>query len=145
MTTVHGECHCGNLSFEFECGLASDEIQLRACDCSFCRRYQTKCFSHPEATAVIRVRDESKLQRYRFGLRTTDFLICQVCGAYIGAVYSEGDKHWATLNFMLSDWKDRPAVSVNYDGQQAEERIERRKQLFTPVRFDISMSSRNCE
>jgi hypothetical protein len=33
----------------------------------------------------------SKLLRYRFGLKTADFLVCENCGIYMAAVISTGD------------------------------------------------------
>ncbi len=134
---VNGRCHCGNLEFRFHRPESETQIRLRACDCRFCRRHGTKCFSDPAASAVIEVADRRLLQRYRFGTGGTDFLICRTCGCYLGALVSEGGRHWSTLNFRLSDWHDRPAQPVSYGDETPASRLLRRKARFTPTELII--------
>ena len=50
------------------------------------------------------------LNRYRFGLRTADYLICRSCGAYVAAVISGNGEERATLNVTataISELADR--------------------------------------
>ena len=87
------------------------------------------------------MRDPSKLLRYRFGLRMTDFLICRECGTYVAALHTADASSWATLNVNTFDVQDgfpaHPAV-VFYEGESGPERAARRAQRWTPVReFDI--------
>ena len=42
--------------------------------------------------------DESQVQRYRFGLKTADFLVCRTCGTYIAAVLTTSRGDFATVN-----------------------------------------------
>jgi hypothetical protein len=47
----------------------------------------------------------------------------------------EGKQGWAVLNanLFLDPAFDRPAQKVSYEGETAEQRIARRKRLWTPL------------
>ena len=75
-----GGCHCGNLRYALETALALTQLPLRACQCSFCRLHGARSTSDASGHIRFDVRDASRLTRYRFGLRTADFLICSQCG-----------------------------------------------------------------
>lgn len=135
--TIAGACHCGNLSFELSTEIAPGEIRARACDCSFCRRHGASNWSDPRGAALIRVEDETLLQRYRFGLRTADFLICRRCGIYLGALLSDDGGSWSTLNLRQSDLAP-PEEAVSYGEEDARGRVGRRKKRWTPTRMVIS-------
>ncbi|HEX3810276.1 MAG TPA: hypothetical protein VHW02_11330 [Rhizomicrobium sp.] len=72
-----GGCHCGNLSYVFEASAGLDELGLRADQCSFCPAHGARNTSDPSGKMHIAVRDPVKLARYRFGLKTADFLVCR--------------------------------------------------------------------
>ena len=91
MHRFEGGCHCGNLSYVFETTADLEALGLRACMCTFCRRHGARNTSDPKGSVRIWVRDGAKLNRYSFGLRTADFLLCRECGAYIGAMLEDGD------------------------------------------------------
>src|SRR5918997_5262358 len=101
-----GGCHCGNISFAFETEKTTSQLDVRACDCSFCTRHGGRTTTDPQGSVRFTVRDRAKLNRYRFGLRTADFLICAECGAYVGAVISEDGRAYATLNVNVFDERD---------------------------------------
>jgi hypothetical protein len=130
--TIRGACHCGNLSYELRTRTSLDAIRARACDCSFCRMHAARNWSDPEGKAVIRIRDVHHLQRYRFGLRTADFLLCTVCGAYLGAVLSAGDQSWSTVNLRLSAL-DVGETGASYGSEDTGARIARRQHAWTPT------------
>jgi hypothetical protein len=113
---IDGACHCANVSFAFETAHTRETIVPRACDCSFCRLHAAQCFSDPAGSVTIEVRDGALLERYRFGERTADFLVCRRCGAYAGALIKQGDAQRATLNLRLTELRDVPARSVSYAG-----------------------------
>jgi hypothetical protein len=75
------------------------------------------------------------LQRYRFGTGHTDFLVCKCCGVYLGAVIETDAGVFATLNTRaMGDIPGLPEPrAVSYDDQGAQERLDRREKLFTPV------------
>jgi len=137
MTTMfEGGCHCGNLTYVFEASVPLAALGLRADQCSFCRAHAARNTSDPNGTIRIEVRDEAKLSRYRFGLKTADFLLCRECGVYIGALMEHGGGMWFTVN--VNTFRDRPsdamaAVPHDFDGEDVAGRIARRKEKWTPV------------
>lgn len=133
---IEGHCHCGNLSFLMKTRHALDELPMRACDCNFCRRHGARCTSDPAGEVVFRVRDPAKLSRYRFGLETADFLICDVCGVYAGAFIEVEGQQRATVNLNLTTLDTRRAGSVDYAGESIDERIARRLARWTPASIE---------
>jgi hypothetical protein len=139
MTSKHrfeGGCHCGNLTYVFEASAGLDALELRACQCSFCRAHGGRNTSDPKGTMRIAVLHPEHLNRYRFGLNTADFLVCTRCGAYIAAVMEEGDKSWATVNantFRQPPPGRFPTTPMDFSGEDIAARAARRKQKWTPV------------
>ena len=92
----------------------------------------------PDGRARIAVRDPAKLNRYRFGLRTADFLVCRECGVYVGAVFTDGGDGtaYAVVNVNAFDapgaFPQAPAV-VDYAGEGEAERRARRRAKWTPL------------
>jgi hypothetical protein len=136
LETFVGGCHCGNLSFVFAASAPLAVLGVRADLCSFCRAHGARNTSDPKGTMRIRVRDGSKLGRYRFALKTADFLICRDCGVYIGALLEDGGQGWFTVNvnaFADKPPLDYPVSPRDFDAEDAAERIARRKRTWTPV------------
>lgn len=132
---LEGTCHCGNIAIVLETEQDPRKLPLRECDCSFCRRHNARTTSDPAGRARIGVQDPSLLARYRFGLRTSEMIVCARCGVYAGAVLREGGNGWAVLNtnLFLDPAFDRPAHRTSYEGESAEERVARRKKQWTPL------------
>lgn len=118
--------------YEISTATSSSEIIARCCDCSFCRMHAATTWSDAAGSATIRVNKFANLQKYRFGLQTADFFICKVCGAYIGAVLTKGDKLWSTLNLRLSGLNSATR-QASYGDEDASRRVERRQQSWTPT------------
>ena len=132
----NGSCHCGNIAFVFETEKTPDQLGVRACDCSFCTRHGGRTTTDPQGSVRFTVRDGARLNRYRFGLRTADFLVCAECGVYVGVVMPDGDRSYVTLNVNAFDERDafpEDATSVNYDDETKEGRMQRRRANWTPV------------
>ena len=132
-----GRCHCGNVEVTFETDTAPERLTVRACACSFCRRHGVRTVSDPEGRARIAVHDPAKLSRYRFGLRTADFLVCRECGVYVGAVFTDGDgAAYTVLNINAFEapgaFPQEPAV-VDYGREAEAERRARRRAKWTPA------------
>ena len=139
-----GRCHCGNLEVVFETGTPARDLVIRSCACSFCRRHGARCVSDPAGAARILVRDPALLIRYRFGLRTAEFLVCGRCGVYVGAVMTEGGAAVATINVNSFDPPhpfERAGVPMRYEGESEAERRARRAAGWTPVAFDAPRPS----
>jgi hypothetical protein len=131
-----GACHCGALEFTYETRLAPRRWPLRACQCGFCRGHGALVTSDPQGTVHFRYLHPDRLRRYRFGMRTADFLICRECGTYLGAVMMTGNGAAAVIN--VNALKERPrglpvAKTVKYATESLEDRRARRRKTWTPV------------
>jgi len=114
-----------------------EQLGVRTCQCDFCRRHGAVSTSDPDGEVVIDVK-ANDLHRYRFALRTADFLICKHCGVYIAAVIGEGANIRSTINVAGLAMKEFAGVAeapVEYGAETAEERIARRFAKWTPTRF----------
>jgi hypothetical protein len=133
---LKGRCHCGNLSLEFETAVPVAELPLRACQCSFCRAHGVFSTSDPRGQVEVAAKEQAQLERYRFGLGITDFLICRRCGVYVLAVAEMDGARYAVLNANAlerrAEMTSRPQA-MDYDGETAETRRARRKARWTPV------------
>ena len=130
MTTHDGSCHCGEVRFEYETAVP---LEVRACQCSFCRKHNSRNVSDPDGSA--RIESSVPLTRYRFGLGITDFLICPACGCYIAAAMRDGEAWRSTLNLNCFDdphaeLEPQPMV---YDAEDTDDRIVRRLARWTPT------------
>jgi hypothetical protein len=104
--------------------------------CAFCRAHGARNTSDPNGLMRIAVRDSANLERYRFALRTADFLICKQCGVYVGALLPDGNLGWFTVN--VNTFKDRPALDFPlvphvFDAEDTKGRVARREARWTPV------------
>jgi hypothetical protein len=135
-TALAGRCHCGNVELVFETQFRADDLPLRACTCTFCVKHAARATSDPQGRVAITIHDPERLVRYRFGLRTADFLVCARCGIYVAAVMSEGSSAWATVNVNTLDAVAhfaRAATPFTYDDETAAERGARRRARWTPA------------
>jgi hypothetical protein len=92
--------------------------------------------SDPAGALEFRSNNPDRVQRYRFGGRTADFLICRECGVYVGVQMASNKGRFGILN-MLSL---RPLVTglpsaepMDYGAETAEVRRLRREMRWTPV------------
>ena len=131
-----GSCHCGALEMIFETDRPAEDAPLRACACSFCRRHGMRATSDPEGRVQIRVHDPGALRRYRFGLRTADFLLCGICGCYMAAFMEDEAGDRSVINVNCLDERDSFAVEappVSYDHEDEAGRRARRRAAWTPT------------
>jgi hypothetical protein len=132
-----GRCHCGNVEYTFESSATLEVLGLHACQCSFCRAHGARTTSDPNGTVQLRVREETKLARYRFGLKTADFLLCTQCGVYLGALMRDAGQSWMTINantLIPPPPLDAPVTAMEFSSEDTAGRIGRRKAKWTPVR-----------
>ena|SRR5688572_11419986 len=130
-----GRCHCGAVGFIFRTAHPPARWAVRACQCTFCRGHGSRTIADPEGSVTFQLAEPSKLRRYRFGTRSSDFLICSNCGVYVGALITSSKGQFATLNInTIREPLELPAVvAVSYEGESAEQRQSRREQRWTPV------------
>ncbi|WP_192385246.1 GFA family protein [Mesorhizobium silamurunense] len=135
--TVHsGGCHCGNIRLSFSTALAPAGMEIRACQCSFCTRHGSRAAADPNGKLIVSVEDKSRLQVYRFGLRTADYLICRECGVYVAAIAGDGDDARAIVIVNALDDREqfcREPIPVRYDAESREQRLARRRTAWMPV------------
>jgi len=84
----------------------------------------------------FKIRDKEKLQRYRFGLKTADFLVCRACGVFVGALMTEDGKSYVTVNantFKPPPAYDIIAVAKDFGAEDVAGRTSRRSAMWTPV------------
>jgi len=131
-----GGCHCGNLRVRLRLTRPPQEHTLRSCSCSFCRAHGTRTVSDPNGLFEVWTNDWSLVERYRFGSRTADYLICRQCGVYIGAVCetSVGLRAVVNINSFAdrADFSQDP-VQPDYEGEATTERLARRAANWMPA------------
>ena len=139
-----GSCHCGNLRASFETEKTPQELGVRTCQCDFCRRHGAVNISDPEGLTIIDAA-ESDVLRYRFALRTADFLICKHCGVYVAAVIGEGEGIRSTINVVglrMKEFLDIDEQPMQYGAEDIAARVDRRHSRWTPTRFvDAALQS----
>ena len=131
-----GRCHCGALEYSYRTSLMPSSWGVRACQCTFCRSHGALSTSDPQGSLTFHVKDARALLRYRFGLRTADFLICSQCGVYLGAtiVTPRGRFGIINLNALQPRPPDVPQPQpVSYEGEREADRTARREARWTPV------------
>lgn len=130
-----GGCHCGAIGVRYLTRFPVGILHVGRCGCSFCRRHGARTSADAGGSLEITQRPPGA-ERYRFGLRTADFLICRGCGVYVAAVIRIDGADFATLNVNVLDDRDAfdPAPPVvSYDVETLADRVARRRQRWTPT------------
>ena len=135
-----GRCHCGSIGYRYRTERSISDWPIRACQCSFCRAHGARTTSDPAGSVEYFVNWPDQLQRYRFALNLTDFLICRACGVYIGAVTEISTVLLTVVNsnVLYPRPPDIPdAVPVVYHGESVDARNRRRQTAWTPCLFGV--------
>ena len=130
-TVVKGHCHCGNISYQFTTKIPADQIAVRTCSCSFCAMHGGVYTSDPEGELRFKIKDQSRVNRYRFGHQTADFIVCNTCGVLPFVLSEIEGNTYAVLNVKTATDPIVPTVSIarmNFDGEGTEDRLTRRSQ-----------------
>lgn len=139
MTLYRGGCHCGLVSVVFQTAIHPSQLGLRRCSCRFCRLHGAVTATDPAG----RLSFIGEPKGYRFGLATANFLLCPRCGVYLGAILTDQDRQFATLNLNTLERAaefSQPPITVEYAEEEREKRIARRVRNWTPARIESSMS-----
>jgi len=131
-----GSCHCGAIEYSYATALPVHKWVVQRCQCSFCRAHGACSTADPTGEMQFRFVQPEFLRRYRFGLRTVDFLTCKECGTLVAAVLlsRRGAHSMINVNSLREIPKRLPAGKpVRHDGESAEERRTRRARSWTPV------------
>jgi hypothetical protein len=129
-------CHCGVLSARYRTAIAPAAWPVRACQCSFCRCHGTLAASDPAGLLEFHSTDPNRVQRYRFGGRTAEFLICRECGVFVGVQMDTDKGRFGVLNIrsLRPLPTDLPEPQpMDYGTENAELRRLRRETRWTPL------------
>jgi hypothetical protein len=135
MPALAGHCHCGAIHVILEPGVPTGDLPLRACQCGFCRRHGAATTSHPRSRLHIEAAPGS-LNRYQFGRRAVDALLCEECGVYVASTIEADGARFATLNVAgvaLPGFDGRIPEIADYDDETDEQRLARRIARWTPT------------
>jgi hypothetical protein len=135
-----GHCHCGAVQVDLELSAAPEDLRLRACQCGFCRPRGVRTIADRDGRAIIRPSHREALKRYRFGLRTADYLLCASCGTYIAAVQPD-PMPLAVVNVAglgVPEFEGREPEPVDYGGETVEARLARRRSYWMPVEISLA-------
>ena len=136
MTDYEGSCHCGAVGFRYTTDRPPHAWSVRACQCSFCRKHDALSTSDTAGQLRFQCDDPNALQRYRFALRTADFLLCRRCGVYVGAVLDIAGERYGIINThaLVNPPRDMAGVgAISYDAEETDDRIRRRAERWTPM------------
>ena len=83
------------------------------------------------------IHEPALISRYRFGLRTAEFMVCTRCGTYVGARMEAGQGAYGIISVRALS--PMPAgltdpVPMSYDGEDVGARGRRRESRWTPCR-----------
>jgi hypothetical protein len=133
--TYSGACHCHNIEIRLESDKTPSELPLRTDTCSFCAKHHAIYTSDPEGEAHLVVRDASLVERYRFGHKTADFLICKSCGVFMAAYMPDPPLAVININVLeaRADLLKNDLQVVNLDAETTEQRLARRRARWTKV------------
>lgn len=109
---------------------------MRACQCGFCRNHGAISTSDPRGELRFLLKDQAELIRYRFATGSAKFLICAICGVYVGAQMETDGRFCAIVNLRTlenADTVELKAEAVDYSGEDAAARRARRDNRWTPV------------
>jgi len=138
---ISGGCHCGDIRYQLEWPVQSQQIPARACGCSYCTRFSATWTSHPEASIDVTFQTPDMATRYRFGTSTADFIHCVNCGVLCLAISPIDGHDYAVVNInTLSLPKgfvfDRS--HSDFSGEETPDRLARRKQRWIgTVKYQI--------
>ena len=131
-----GGCHCGNIHARLRLTRPPEKTPIRACTCSFCRSHNPRMVSDPGGLFEFRADDWSLVERYRFGTRTCDFLICRRCGVFIAAVaeMTEGVRAVVNVNCLNDRARFISAPTMHeFQGETIDSRLSRRAANWMPA------------
>ena len=137
MHHLKGGCHCGNISVEYSTSVAPEDASPRACQCSFCRKHQSRAISDPGGSLKFTINKQRGVNRYTFGIGSCQFLVCRNCGVYVGAFMPDPDDQAGYATLMANALEDQArypqAAPTVYDGEDGEGKKDRRRRVWTPA------------
>jgi hypothetical protein len=120
----------------YRTALEPESWPIRACQCTFCRAHGALSTSDPQGSLQFVEHTPNALNRYRFGQKTADFMLCSACGMYLGAMMQSQGTALGVINvrtlYPLLDRLQQPE-RMSYDNEGLVERRMRRESRWTPI------------
>jgi hypothetical protein len=129
MRQLDGQCHCGNIRYRFTWRTDSAALPLRRCGCDFCCDHAAAWTSDNKGALVVAIREDSEVNRYRFGTDSADFLVCRGCGVVPLAISHIDGTDYAVINTnTLNDYAtlEFDKSATDFDGETVADRLARR-------------------
>lgn len=136
LVEYEGACHCGNIRLTFATETPPEAVRVRECACAFCRKHGVRSITDSKGRVSLRMDNEGEVRRYRFALKTADYLVCGNCGVYVAAVLDLEQERFASVNLNVLEQSGaftRRPLTISYEGETSEQRIARRRAKWTPV------------
>jgi hypothetical protein len=124
------------VTFRLAASRPPEDLPVRACGCRFCRQHGVVATADPDGHITFAAADPGRVNRYRFGFETADFLICRDCGVYLGALMPDGERAYAIVNVNACDEPQRflqNPVAMDYGAEDEAGRLARRRAKWTPA------------
>ncbi len=127
-STIEGGCHCGVIRY----GLTTAQaLSPRQCGCTFCQRHGVFGVSDSQGKLRVEISDAGAVNRYSFGHKTAEFLVCKVCGV-APVVLCEIDDHlYSVLNGRSIDQPVPFSITdipqMDFEDETPMDRLARRK------------------
>lgn len=134
--SYEGFCHCRAVGFDYRSAIAPELWPIRACQCTFCRSHGALSTSDSGGVLRFVAHVPDAFNRYQFGRRTADFLLCRNCGVYLGAVMRSKRGSFGIINVrVLHSLLDRlhEPERMYYENEGLVERQVRRESRWTPI------------
>jgi hypothetical protein len=128
-TKITGECHCGNIQYQYELDLPIDKFSIRSCSCSFCTKQGAIYTSDPEGKLTVNIKSHKDIRQYQFASKVIDFVFCNKCGVMPFAMTKIDDTVYTVINIKTQNKAliDLPVHVNNFDQESVDDSIKRRK------------------
>lgn len=136
MREISGQCHCGNINYQFTWPGSGQRIPVRACECTYCQKRGAVWISNPDGTLDVKVTEPQSMHHYQFGHQTATFHICGRCGIVVMASCDIDDATYAVVNVNTFENIEPEAfdrADTDFEGENNTERLTRRKRNWTPT------------
>jgi hypothetical protein len=139
MAVYTGSCECRSIRVRFETARPLADLPVLGCKCGFCRRHTARLTADPAGRLEIKG-DLRALQRYKFAHKVSEFILCRICGSYVGNFAQIGGQGLGAVSVMcLDDWEGLIAEPrfMPFNGVEADQKLGWRQKLWTPATVSI--------
>jgi len=117
MSTYHGSCHCGRVTFEVD----ASPTRLSICNCSICFAKGAVYVPVAEIRSVTILTGRDELTEYRFNTGEATHMFCRHCGIHPFHRPRMDPSRWSVNARCLTDLDRSTLPTVTFDGQNWEQ------------------------